>query len=122
MNGPAAIPASRLLLLAAGFVVWSSAFVALYAMLSVGCRLGWQDIDLTGGLTLQRAQLLAILVLHLGAGLWLALWLRGRTTIAKPSGEPADRFVRRAAYAAAVAAVAATLFSFAGVMFLSACH
>lgn len=101
-----------LLMLGAGFAIWASAFVALYAMLSVGCRFGWDGIELFGDLTLQRAQLVAILLLHLGAGAALAAVLRA------PSGAP---FLDRAAYVAAHAALGAGLFSFAAVFVLSPC-
>lgn len=101
-----------LLLLGAGFVIWSSAFVVLYAMLSVGCRFGWDGIELAGGLTLQRVQLVAIFLIHLAACAGLVLVLRA----------PAETsFLRLAAYATALAALAATIFSFAAVFALSPC-
>lgn len=102
----------RLLMLGAGFTLWAAAFVALYAMLSVGCRFGWDEIELAGGLTLQRAQLVAIFLAFLGAGAALAAGLRAG------AGAP---FLARAAYLAAVAALGASAFSFAAVFALSAC-
>lgn len=101
-----------LLLLGAGFLVWSSAFVALYAMLSVGCRFGWDGIELAGGLTLQRAQLAAIFLVHVAACAALVLALR-RTAGAS--------FLGRAAYGAALAALGSIVFSFAAVFALSPC-
>lgn len=101
-----------LLMLGAGFAIWASAFVMLYAMLSIGCRFGWDGIALLPGLSLQRAQLALILLLHLAAGAALALKLR-----AGPSGS----FVLRAAYLAALAALASSLFTFAPVFALPAC-
>lgn len=104
MNGRA------LLMLGAGFTVWASAFVVLYAMLSVGCRFGWDGIELFAGLSLQRAQLIAILAVHLAAGAALAVMLREGAS-----------FLARAAYLAALAAVASTVLSFAAVFALSPC-
>ena len=102
-----------LFMLAAGFVIWSSAFVALYAMLSVGCRFGWHDIELAAGISVQRAQLVAIFLLHLAAVTALVLALRGHG--------PAAPFLPRASFLAALAALGSTLFSFAPVFVLSTC-
>jgi len=107
MNG------AGLLRLGAGFAVWASAFVALYGMLSVGCRFGWEAIELLPGLTLQRAQLVAILLVHLGAGVALAAAFR--------PGRAGTSFLARTAFLAALAASGATAFAFAGVFALSAC-
>lgn len=101
-----------LLGLGAGFAVWASAFVALYAMLSVGCRFGWEGVELLPGLSAQRAQLILLLALHLGVGAVLAVRFR-----VPPHGP----FLWRLSYLAAVAALAASLFTFAGVLVLSSC-
>ena len=99
-----------LLMLGAGFAIWASAFVALYAMLTVGCRFGWHEISLADGITLQRAQLIAILFVHLAAGAALVVILRDGAT-----------FLARTAYLAALAAWASTLFSFIAILVLSPC-
>lgn len=104
---------------ALGFIVWLAAFVALYAMLSVGCRFGWDEVELVGGLTLQRAQLVAILAIHLAAGFALVVWL-WPAAAGKQSGKPAT-FIDRIAWLAAVAALASSAFTFVGVFGLSAC-
>lgn len=101
-----------LLLLAAGFTLWAVAFVVLYAMLSVGCRFGWDGIALAGGVTLQRAQLVALFLAFLAAGVWLAGALR--------AGAGAS-FLARAAWLAALAGLGAIAFSFAAVFALSPC-
>lgn len=106
MNGRA------LAMLAAGFSIWAVAFVALYAMLSVGCRFGWEGIVLSGGVTLQRAQLVAIFLVAVAAGAALAYALRRRARAS---------FLWRAAYGAALSALASSVFSFAAVFALSAC-
>lgn len=102
------------LLLGAGFTVWALAFVALYAMLSVGCRFGWDTVvlDMAGGMSLQRLQLIAIFLVHLAAGAAVIAALRRR----RGSG-----FLYPIAYFAAIAALGASVFSFAGVFFLTAC-
>ncbi|WP_249691023.1 hypothetical protein [Stappia sp. WLB 29] len=104
-----------LLLLGAGFTVWAVAFVALYAMLSVGCRFGWHEValDMAGGLSLQRLQLIAIFLVHLAAGAAVVVVLR----LWKDRG-----FLYPLAYFAAIAALGASVFSFAGVFFLSTCQ
>lgn len=107
------IDGRALLLLAAGFAIWAVAFVALYAMLSVGCRFGWDGIGLFGGVTLQRAQLVALFLVHVAAGLALVLVLR-REGVERP-------FLRSAAHLAALAALGSTLFSFSAVFVLSSC-
>ena len=108
MNGRA------LLMLAAGFIIWSSAFVVLYAMLSVGCRFGWHEIDLGAGLSVQRAQLAAIFVLHLAAGTALVFVLRGRVADAP--------MLPRASYLSALSALGSTVFCFAPIFALSTCY
>ena len=103
-----------LLLLGAGFAIWASAFVALYAMLSVGCRFGWHEVTLerAGGLSLQRLQLVAIFLVHLAAGVALVALLRRWR----------DRgFLYPLAYVAAIAALSASVFSFGAVFFLPTC-
>ncbi len=50
-------------LLLAGFVVWSSSLVVLYALSSLGCARGWPD-DTLAGLDLLTAVLGAAWVAH----------------------------------------------------------
>ncbi len=106
----------RLLAVAAGFVIWSAAFVVLYSALSIGCRLGWNDVHLLAGLSLQRVQLVALYALHLLAGLGLVYGLH-RTRFA--SGPAA--FLHTVAFYAAIAAVFSTAFTFAGTLMLAPC-
>lgn len=108
----------RLLLLAAGFTLWSVAFVVLYGMLSVGCEFGWDRIALMWGLTLQRAQLVVLFALFVAAHLLLMRVLRPR---GHADGSPTSRFITRIAWLTAIAALGASLFSFAGVFALTAC-
>ncbi|ALN74312.1 hypothetical protein [Aureimonas sp. AU20] len=107
-----------LLLLLAGFVIWSSAFIALYAGLSVGCAFGWDQARF-GPVSLLRALLVGIWLLHL---LMLgALWLLCRRR-ARQSGEAEpDRFLAAAALTASIAAVVVTLVNYAPILNLTIC-
>lgn len=96
-----------LLLVAAGFVIWASAFTLLYAGLSVGCMAGWQS-EVIAGVTLLRAVLLAIWSAHLAAlGALLIYCVRlGRRSANRTFG-----FLRRAAIGSTMAAIAATVWT-----------
>lgn len=107
----------RLIRPALGFLVWASAFVVLYALLSLGCRFGWDRIDLAGGLTVQHLQLAVALFLHLGLGTTLVVLLKRRA----PAADPPGRFLNRVAFLAALAALAASIFTYAGIFGLTAC-
>lgn len=101
-----------LLMLASGFTLWAVAFIVLYAMLSIGCRFGWDETRLPGGVSLQRAQLIAIFLVFLAGGMWLAVKLKVRSRTS---------FIAHASYVAALAALGAIFFSFIGVLSLSTC-
>ncbi|TYR30681.1 hypothetical protein FY036_18405 [Mesorhizobium microcysteis] len=122
MSSPAAKMAhgrnARLLLMAAGFTIWAVAFIALYGMLSVGCRFGWDRIDAVAGISVQRLQLLVLFAVHVAAGVALAVGLRPPF----PREGAGGHFVRWVGYWAAVAALGSTVFSFAGVFALTACY
>jgi len=67
--------ASRLLLAISGLIIWSSAFVALYVALSVGCAAGVHQQQALG-MNALTALLAAVFLIHLAAlgGLqWYAL-------------------------------------------------
>lgn len=101
-----------MLLLAAGFSIWVVAFVILYSMLSVGCAFGWDGIKIAGLLSLQRLQLIALFLLHVGAVLALTLFLRRRAR---------RSFLHGVGYAASFAALGATFCTYVAVFFLSPC-
>lgn len=101
-----------LLWLGAGFTLWAMAFVSLYAMLSVGCRFGWHQVELGGGVTLQRAQLVAILLFYVIACIGLV----------RATNSPRNASTLQiAAHWAARAATAAVIFVFAPIFVLSTC-
>lgn len=115
-----ASPSPRTLaLLGAGFAVWAIGFAVLYAILSLGCALGWERAGL-GPVSLQRAVLLA---LALAALLATALVAR-RIAAVPPAASGADgpgAFVLTVSRYGALAAVPATAFTFLGVTMLSTC-
>lgn len=101
------------LLLAAGFAVWSAAFIQLYAAQAVGCAFGWDGIALAGPVTLQRALLVASFLAWMAAH--LALYLAMRRRVAE------TEFLFRTATDLSLAALGAALFTFGGVLWLSPC-
>ncbi|RIY01859.1 hypothetical protein D3218_05890 [Aureimonas flava] len=111
--------AANLLLLVAGLVIWSSAFVSLYALLSVGCAFGWEARSV-GPVSVQRAVLLGVWLLHLAALAALVGWTWRRARRAAPS-DPLAGFFARTALACAVVSVAVTLVNYAPILGLSAC-
>ncbi|WP_416355118.1 hypothetical protein ACLNGM_12175 [Aureimonas phyllosphaerae] len=111
--------AANLIVLVAGLVVWSSAFVALYALLSIGCAFGWEDRDI-GPISLQRAVLIGVWLLHLAILAGLVRWTWRRTQRA-PADEEMSRFFARTALAATVVSVAVTIVNYAPILGLSAC-
>lgn len=105
-----------LILLVAGFVIWSSAFVVLYGALSVGCAFGW-DAAPFGPVSALRAVLIALWLAHLAAlgALW---WLcRAR---ARRAGE-SDAFLGWAALHATWAAVVVTIVNYGPILGLTLC-
>ncbi|MFA7638837.1 MAG: hypothetical protein WCY02_05960 [Parvibaculum sp.] len=106
------------LLLAAGFGLWSLAFVMLYSFQAVGCRLGWQGLEVMGGVTLQRGVLIGLFTVGIAAHLLLWRLLRQRET--KMAREE-EGFARIIAADLSVAALGASLFCFLAVFWLSPC-
>lgn len=111
MNKMTATPPSRLLLLVVGFIVWSVAFIALYAVNAIGCGFGWDA-------GFQRALLIGLFALHTailgGFVLGIVRHLRGAGT------EPA-RTLAWAGLGLTVAALASTVLVFVPSLFASMC-
>lgn len=109
---PTTPPPRRLWWLVAGFVVWSSAFVALYALHAIGCAFAWSAGPM-------RLWLALVLVAHLAvlAGLWLLL-VRRRATASQ--GDTA-RFLHVAGLWATLAALVATFLVLAPPLLLTTC-
>lgn len=108
----------RVLWLIAGFTVWSIAFVALYAMLSVGCAFGWHLMPVAGPVTVQRIVLVALFALSIGAAVGTVVLARAASR-AEPRGSPD---LARIGMLAAWAALASSVVNFGPVFFLSACY
>ena len=90
--------------LVAGFTLWGSALVALYALHAIGCAFGWPSATL-------RLWLTMILLAHLAA-LTLMWHLLQR---------PRPDFLRTAAIWATIAALVATFLTLAPPLVLTAC-
>jgi hypothetical protein len=93
--------------------------VTLYGVQATGCRLGWQHAEVFGSLTLQRAAQIFLFLLFVAASAGFVLLLARRTLAGRD--QAADRFLHWVASRASIAALGATLFSFAGVFWLTAC-
>jgi hypothetical protein len=106
------------LLITAGFGLWSLAFVLLYSFQAVGCRLGWQEFEVMGAVTLQRAVLVGLFAGGIAAHLLLWRLLRWRET---KTASAEEGFARIVAADLAVAALGASLFCFLAVFWLSPC-
>ena len=106
------------LLVAAGFGLWSLAFLLLYSFQAVGCRLGWQEFEVMGAVTLQRAVLVGLFAAGIATHLLLWRLLRQRET---KSARAEEGFARIVATDLAVAALGASLFCFLAVFWLSPC-
>lgn len=109
-----------LLPIAAGFALWSLAFVVLYGGQALGCRLGWELIQVLPGVSLQRLVLVGLFLVLSGTAALLALRLHAVFGQRRADREP-HAFLGRIARDGGVAAAGAVLVSFAGVFWLSPC-
>jgi hypothetical protein len=109
-----------LLLIVAGWTIWSMALVALYAVLSVGCELRWDETDL-GPISLQRFVLVLIWLASVGALAWLSriTWVRLKSP-GSPSTE-LGRFNLWIVAAGSIAACAATFWMGLPILGASTC-
>ena len=108
-----------LVLIGAGFAVWSAIFVSMYGAQALGCRLDWESIQITSTLSLQR---LAQIILYVaGLAVTLGLWMQLRRRAEAPAASATDRFTHKVSAWGGLAALAAVAFTFAGALWLSAC-
>lgn len=106
-------PPIEILGLVAGFAIWSSAFVSLYALHGGACDGGW--FSSPGAARLVLAAVLSLhLLLHAALCVWL--WRRLQT-----GGQPVV-FLRTASLILAVAAMGATLWTSGPVLVLQICR
>lgn len=106
-----ASPAFRLL---GGFVLWSVAFLTIYMTQATGCRLGWDGIAILGTATLQRAVLVMLFVI--ACALHLVLLRAVGSAV-----ENENPFILQVGQTLALSALAASIFCFAGVIWLTPC-
>jgi len=108
---------SPLLTLAAGFTIWAVGFAVIYAVQGAGCAYGW-DLIALGPVSLLRLVLILLTVATAAIIYVVARALSG----AIPGKErDASHFMLSVAAGAALLAVPATLFTFAGVFIATAC-
>ncbi|HEX5998746.1 MAG TPA: hypothetical protein VFZ16_05015 [Hyphomicrobiaceae bacterium] len=103
----------------AGFMIWASALITLYAFLSMGCLLGWQGVRF-GPLSLQRLLLLLIWTAHAVA---IIAVLLARRHYAPQDLQPEESrlFIAEATSASTAAALVATLWTGAPILHASPC-
>lgn len=104
------IPASRLWWLVAGFGVWGSAHVAIYAAHAIGCAFSWPSEPL-------RIIFALILAVHLG----ILVWMRYRIHAIADRDSRLGAFLHTVFIWSVVAAIAATILSFGPVLLLTTC-
>ncbi|MDH4441590.1 MAG: hypothetical protein QE284_14530 [Rhizobium sp.] len=102
--------------LLAGFILWSGLFLSLYGVQATGCKLGWHQIAI-GPISLLRLLLSGLLLTGM-AGLYMMAtrWLR-----ADGDADPERQRLLQIARMLHAAAVAATLLTFAGIVWLTLC-
>lgn len=98
---------TRLWPLLLGFSIWALAFIALYAVQSLGCTWLWPE-------TIHRLILVGIWLAATGLLAGTMLYLRAKPVVA-------DRPIRRAGIAATAASIAATAITFFPTLFVSLC-
>jgi hypothetical protein len=103
------IPPRRLWWLAAGFAVWCSALVALYALQAIGCAFAWSAGSLRLGLA-------AVLLAHLIVMGWM--W---RNISSDPVFDPTGAFLHWAITWTLIAALLASALTLGPPLLLTAC-
>ena len=106
------VPPGYLLWLAAGFAVWCSALVVIYAIHAIGCAFAWSAGPLRFGLAL-------VLFAHLAAIGWM--WRRlGAADPALDFGQT-GAFLRTAVVWATIGALATTILTLGATLLLTVC-
>jgi hypothetical protein len=106
------VPPRRLWWLAAGFGVWCSALVVLYALQAIGCVFAWPAGTL-------RASLVVVFLAHLLVVGWM--WRNFAKAAPDPALGQTGNFLRAAIVWTAVAAFVATVLTFGPPLLLSTC-
>lgn len=92
--------------LAAGFTVWSTAFLALYGAHALGCARGWEG-QTVGPTSLLRLVLVTLWVAHLALAAGVAALARRRH---RSAGNEVSGLLGELAFALGIVALAATLW------------
>ena len=108
------VPPRTLLLLAIGFVLWSSALVSLYSVHAIGCAFAWPRAVL-------RAVLLSVAALHLVALAWMSSWCWRRWRSRQDDAPRSLLFLEVVGLGATIAALGASLFTVAPALVLKLC-
>jgi hypothetical protein len=106
------IPSRRLWWLGAGFAVWCSALVILYALHAIGCAFAWSSGPL-------RLALAAVLLVHL----IVIGWMWRNFAAARPNPDLGENsiFLHEVVLWTLVAAFVAAVLAFAPSLLLTAC-
>lgn len=108
------VPGNRLLLVAIGFVLWSVAFVTLYATNAIGCAFGWPE-------GIQRGVIVGLLVFFFAVTGGYALWTHRHLKRAEANESRPGPSLACIALYAACAAFAATIGSLIPGLAISMC-
>ena len=107
-----AVPPRRLWWLAAGFGVWCSALIFLYALHAIGCAFGWPAGTL-------RLYLVVVFCVHLVVLGWI--WRNFARVGPDPAFGHTGSFLHAAILWTAIAALVATVLTFGAPLLLSTC-
>ncbi|HEY2624183.1 MAG TPA: hypothetical protein VGI53_12115 [Dyella sp.] len=106
------LPPRRLWWLTAGFIVWCSALVVLYALHAIGCAFGWSAGPL-------RWSLAIVLLVHLVVIAWM--WRHLATATPDPELGQGAVFLQTIVVWTLIAALVATVITFAPSLVLKTC-
>lgn len=105
---------AALIVLVAGFIIWSSALISLYALVSLGCRYGWGD-------SLSRLVPIVVWLVHIVGHTALIAWTWRRFSGEAAQDAKAAGFLKTAALLLAGAGLVATTWTGLPVLMVSAC-
>jgi len=112
---------SQPLLVVAGFSLWAAGFVLLYSVQSIGCARGWDETAVFGSWSALRLLLIVGFVGLVGCCAVLVYAATATATRSPVRSKSPQGFFRTLAYRASLAALGATVFTFAAVLALSVC-
>jgi hypothetical protein len=106
------VPPRKLWWLLAGFGVWCSALVVIYALHAVGCAFAWPAGPL-------RLSIAVVLLAHLGVIVWM--WRDRAEGGAEPDFGPTGTFLRTVGVWSVLAALATIVLTLGPTIALSTC-